>query len=158
MALSDGKRALIGILAFFGVVFTADGILITVGMNSHDGLVEKNYYQKGLHYDQSIQAKKRQAELGWAFALTPPPRTGQAPLEIRLTDAAGQPLSGLQVSASLRRPAQDGYDQDLQLQEVAPGTYRAEVNLPLAGLWDLHAQVRGSKDQATYRERFSIGG
>lgn len=155
--MSDGKKVLLAFLAFFGVVFTADGIMIYLGATSQDGLVEENYYQKGITYNDVIQAKKRQAELGWDFALNPPTKTGAHPLEVKLTDGEGKPLSGLQVAASLRRPAQAGYDQALTLVEVSPGTYRADVSLPLQGLWDLKAQVRDAENQATFDSRFTIG-
>jgi Predicted integral membrane protein linked to a cation pump len=158
--LSDGKRVMIALLAFFGLVFTVDGIFIYLAATTKDGLVETNYYQKGLHYDDVVQLKKRQAELGWSFDLTPPAKNG--PLEIHLKDAQGKPLSGMRIAASLRRPAEAGFDQDLTLTEVAPGTYRAELTLPVSGLWDLKAQVRtaesGEKDQAIFESRFTVSG
>lgn len=154
--MSDGKRFLFAFLAFFSVVFVADGIFVYIAMTSQDGLVEKNYYQKGLHYDDVIQAKKRQAELGWSFELMAPAKAGTAPLEVRLTDAKGEPLVGKQVAAALRRPAQKGYDLDVTLEEVQPGTYRAEVQLPLQGLWDLKTEVRDAQDQATFESRFTV--
>lgn len=156
--MSDGKKVLFGLLAFFGVVFTADGILIYLGSTSQDGLVTKDYYQQGINYNDVIQAKKRLAELGWTQAVTPPERTGVAPLEIRLVDGDGKPLVGKQVEAELRRPAQKGYDLTFALKEVAPGTYRADVTLPLSGYWDLKTQVRDAEERATFESRFSVSG
>lgn len=160
--ISEGKRVMIALLAFFGVVFTVDGIFIYLAATGKDGLVETNYYQKGLHYDDVIQIKKRQAELGWTFDVTPPAKDGSSPLEIRLKDGQGQPLSGMRIAASVRRPAEAGFDQTLTLTEVAPGTYRAEVKLPLDGLWDLKAQVldgeTGQKNQALFESRFTVSG
>lgn len=161
--MSDGKKVILGLLAFFGVVFTADGILIYLGATSQDGLVHEDYYQKGLHYNDVIQVKKRQAELGWTFALVHPDRAGSGPLELKLTDAKGEPLTGKQIAALIRRPAQKGYDQNLTFEEVTPGTYRATVSLPLSGTWNLEARVRDAQgqeklDQAIFESRFSVSG
>jgi nitrogen fixation protein FixH len=156
--MSDGKKVLFGLLAFFGVVFTADGILIYLGSTSQDGLVTENYYQKGISYNDVIQSRKRQAELGWTFAMTAPEKAGINPLEIRLTDGDGKPLAGKQVEAELRRPAQKGYDLTFALKEVSPGIYRADVTLPLAGYWDLKTQVRDAQEHATFESRFSVSG
>ncbi len=159
--MSDGKRVLFGLLAFFGVVFAVDGFMIYLGASGQDGLVEKNYYQKGLHYNDVVQIKKRQAEMGWTFALAHPDKAGSGSLEFTLKDAQGQPLAGKRIDVSLRRPAQEGYDQNLTLREVAPGTYRAEVTLPLQGLWDFKAQVRDARSdeaQAIFESRFTVSG
>jgi nitrogen fixation protein FixH len=161
--MSDGKKFLLVFLAFFGVVFVADGIMIYLGTSGQDGLVEENYYQKGITYNDVIQVKKRQAELGWDFALSHPEKTGSGPLEVKLVDADGQPLTGKRVAALVRRPAQQGYDQNLSFEEVAPGTYRAEVSLPLQGLWDVKARIRDAQgedaqDQAIFESRFTVSG
>ena len=161
--MSDGMKVALGLLAFFGVVFTADGILIYLGSTSQDGLVHEDYYQRGLNYNDVIQVKKQQHELGWTFALNHPDRSGLGPIELKLTDGKGQPLAGKQIAAQLRRPAQKGYDQDLTFEEVAPGTYRATVSLPLSGNWDLEARVRDAKsdapkDLAIFESRFSVSG
>lgn len=154
--MSDGKKVLFSLLAFFGVVFTADGILIYLGTTTQDGLVTKDYYQEGINYNDVIQARKRLAELGWTQAMTPPAQAGVGPLEIRLADAEGKPLAGKQVQAELRRPAQKGYDLTFALTEVSPGTYRADVTLPLSGHWDVKTQVRDDSEHATFESRFTV--
>lgn len=161
--MSDGMKVALALAAFFGVVFTADGILIYLGMTSHDGLVYEDYYQRGVAYDEVLQIKKQQRELGWSFDLNPPQRAGTAPLEVKLTDANGQPLSGKQIAARIRRPAQKGFDQNLTFEEIAPGTYRATVSLPVSGNWNLEARVREAqgetlKDLAIFETRFSVSG
>ncbi len=161
--MSDGKKAVIALISFFAVIFAVDGYFIYLGFSGKDGLVHEDYYQKGLHYDDVIQVKKRQAELGWKFDVLHPEKTGSGPIELKLTDATGEPLTGKQIAARLRRPAEMGYDQNLTFEEVAPGTYRATVSLPKQGNWDLEARVRDAQgqeklDQAIFESRFTVSG
>ena len=54
------KYILFAFLAFFGVIFVVDGIFITTALRTHRGVVTEQAYEKGLHYNQTLNEAKDQ--------------------------------------------------------------------------------------------------
>ncbi len=130
-------------VGFFVVVFAVNGAMVWFALSSWTGLEADNSYERGLVYNRAIEAEKEQAALGWRadfrFA-----QTGQrrGTLELDLNGRDGARLQGAKVDALLVRPTQEGYDSDLALDESEPGHYRAELELPLPGQWEVRLAAR----------------
>ena len=133
-------------VGFFLIVFAVNGVLVWAALSSWTGLETTNPYERGLAYNRALEAAREQAALGWRadFHFE---QSGQrhGTLELRLQDREGVRLQGAKVDAELVRPTEEGHDFALDLSESEPGRYRAEVELPLAGQWEvrLAAQTRG---------------
>ena len=69
---------------------------------------------------------------------------------VEIADAKGQPVSGLQLTGLLRRPATEVGEHPLKFEEAGPGRYRAPAQ-PAAGAWDVHVQSHGQVFQAERR-------
>ena len=69
---------------------------------------------------------------------------------VEIADAKGQPVSGLELTGLLRRPATEAGEHPLKFAEAAPGRYRAPAK-PAAGAWDVHVQSQGQVFQAERR-------
>ena len=140
-----GRHVLYGVIAFFGTVFAANAVFIFLALDTFTGLSTEDPYQRGLAYNQTLEARAAQRALGWNaevwFSQT---NGGQGRLNVMLRDRAGQPLEDLSVMGQVRRPTNVGYDQDVILTRSGPGAYASEMNLPLLGQWDvrLTAQSR----------------
>jgi nitrogen fixation protein FixH len=74
-------------------------------------------------------------------------------LTVHFADRSGAPLSGLTVSAILTRPTREGYDFSLPLANQGDGSYRANVTMPLRGLWEVRilAALGNARFQDTRR-------
>jgi nitrogen fixation protein FixH len=131
-------------VGFFMVVFAVNGVMVWFAVSSWTGLEADHSYERGLVYNRALEAEKEQAALGWhagfSFAQTGARR---GTLELDLNGRDGARLRGATVDAQLVRPTQEGYDTDLALSESAPGHYRAEVELPLPGQWEVRLAARG---------------
>jgi hypothetical protein len=66
----------------------------------------------------------------------------QTVIDVKALDANGQPQDGLQMRVGLVGP--NGFSQELMLNQVAPGEYRASIASPIQGTY--LAQIAGTKD------------
>ena len=133
-----GKHVLLAMLGLFGVVIAVNLVFVTLAIGTFTGVTTANPYKEGLAYNQVLAARNAQRDLGWQGAVDfAAAEAGRERISVALSDAAGSPLTGLQLSGSLRRPTHEGLDQPLAWREAAPGRYEAEVALPERGNWDL---------------------
>ncbi len=138
-----GQHVLILFLAFFGVILSVNGVLVYRSLSTWTGLEQENAYVDGLNYNQTLEARRAQAELGWRHTLSAEfQNDGGVILTVHFVDRDGAPLEGLNVTAMLRRPTQDGFDQSLELPSRGKGAYGARAVLPLAGQWQVRVTAR----------------
>jgi nitrogen fixation protein FixH len=133
-------------VGFFLVVFAVNGVMVWFAVSSWTGLEASDSYERGLIYNRALEAAKEQAALGWRAGFRFD-QTGErrGRIELSLQDRSGRPVAAAKVDALLVRPTEAGYDFGLDLSERASGRYGAEVELPLAGQWEvrLAASARG---------------
>ncbi|GAB4144832.1 MAG: FixH family protein [Sphingomonadales bacterium] len=133
-----GRHVLIALLAFFGVVFAANGAFIWLALGTFTGLQEDGSYQRGRTYQHALDAAAAQAARGWRLQLDHQVGAGGALLlEVVLRDRDGAAVDGIAVHGQLRRPADAAFDQDLTFTGQGDGRYRATVPLAGAGQWDI---------------------
>lgn len=134
-----GRHVLTSLIAFFAVVFVADGILIYKAVTTFGGLETADAYRKGLAYNDRIAAQEAQAERGWQDKVAFDADTKR--LRVALNDATGIPVSGRFVTAHLQRPATNRFDRELPLTQTGPGAYEASAPALDAGWWTVRLQV-----------------
>jgi nitrogen fixation protein FixH len=131
-----GRTVLLMLLGFFGLVFTANGILVHEALSTLTGVDTDSAYQAGRRYEREVALAKAQDARQWRVDAKVTPTTAGARLDITARDAAGQPLSGLEASALFERPTDRRLDRNVPL--VADGAGRFHGSAPLAtGQWDL---------------------
>ena len=147
-----GKKMLIWMLTFFGVITIVNAIFITKAIQSNSGVVTDNPYEVGLSYNKILEKRAKQEALGW---------TGKTLVEnnsllvYTLADKSGNPISGAKVSVDMLRPVQKGYDFTLPLNEDGnPGRYTTKLKVPVAGSWTAHVSV--VRDEDTYDDITSL--
>ena len=144
-------------VAFFGVIFIVNGIMLYFALDSWTGLSTRDAFKKGLAYNDRLAEAEAQAALGWQIELGLPDRVGAADsLSLTLADKAGNPVQGAVVQARLVRPTHEGFDQALALTEGSQGHYSGAVEVPLPGLWEVRLQIARRDDVYRHSERFQI--
>ena len=141
-----GWHVLFSVVAFFGVVIAVDSLFLVLAYRSHPGQVSVRPYEDGLAYNRAVAQRRTQAAIGWSA--TAAPDAGGVVVEI--ADAKGEPVTGLELTGLLRRPATETGELPLTFEEAAPGRYRAPAK-PAAGAWDVHVQSQGQVFQAERR-------
>jgi nitrogen fixation protein FixH len=139
------------IIGLFVMFFVANGIMVFFSLTSWNGVVEEHHYEKGLAFNQRLEAQRRQDALGWRDKLEQPRWTkGKAGrLTWTLTQADGLPVTDAQVMVRLVRPVTEGWDQAVVLREESPGFYVGEITPMLSGMWTLH--LKAARKGADYR-------
>ncbi len=132
-----GRKMLLSMLAFFGVIIVVNLGLLSFALDSDNGLVVKNSYVASQDYNRMMAKARAQEELGWRAAVTH--RAGV--VELRFTDGAGAPLTGLEIAGRLGRPVTDREDRPVAFREAGSGLYRTDAALG-AGEWELDAVAR----------------
>lgn len=137
------------IVAGLAVVVVVDSVMFFVANNGFPGVVENDYYDKGLYYNEYMEKLRLQKLRGWQVDLgwVGTPRQG-SPAVLRCTakDKNGVPITGAQSTVKLRRPGGPSDDQDLHMSEVAPGVYEVKTILNRPGNWDLILNLQRGKD------------
>jgi nitrogen fixation protein FixH len=131
-------------VGMFGVIVGVNGIMIALAFDSWTGLKTERAYEEGLAYNSRIAAAEAQRDLGWDVNLAVSdagPR--RLRVSVSLADANGHPFKADELRATFRRPTHEGHDVETWLPHSGnPGEHRAEVELPLAGIWDLSIEAR----------------
>ncbi|WP_262690368.1 FixH family protein [Kordiimonas aestuarii] len=132
------------IVAFFVVVAILDGIFVYIATSTHTGVITEQAYDKGLAYNDTVAAAEAQHALGWRGEII---LRDRRELCFILRDKDGTLLKGAAVKAVFTRPTQDGMDFGVELLEGADGAYRAAIDLPALGLWDVRVfALEGERD------------
>jgi nitrogen fixation protein FixH len=144
-------------VAGMATVVCVNLVLAYFAVSTWTGLETKNYYDRGLRYNDTIAAAQDQEARGWNMVFTGAPTTvaGEdgATLAVSFKDRTGQPIDDLTVEALLIRPTVQGFDAAFALRHQGNGVYAGQVLFPLPGQWDarIHARRRGETFQASRR-------
>ncbi|MBL8565721.1 MAG: FixH family protein [Hyphomicrobiaceae bacterium] len=134
-----GRHVLLGLIAFFGVVFAVNGVFLYQALSTHTGVVANEPYRKGLEYNQRIEADARQQALGWTVDLTVPDHVGE--VRAMMVDANKRPVTGLRLVGRVGRPSTGDLDRALEFKEASAGTYIAPVTVLEEGTWIVELQA-----------------
>lgn len=134
-----GRRMLLTILAFFGVIFFANGMMTYFALTNYRGVVVDSGFVASQDFNRDKALSDAQVARGWRVEVSAPDAT---PL-LRLRGPDGAPLAGLRVTARALRPLDIHFDRDLTLRETAPGDYAAEQALP-PGQWRIAFAAEGA--------------
>jgi nitrogen fixation protein FixH len=144
-------------VAFFGVVFLANGAMIVVAMVTWPGLETKSAYQRGLDYNRTIAAAADQAKLGWQVDFgfeQDGDRRGTVRLD--LADRFGSLLQRAEVEAAFVRPTHAGDDMVIEVPHEYGGRYARQIELPLAGQWEVRLTIADGGQEYRLRDRIYV--
>jgi nitrogen fixation protein FixH len=147
------RRWVAVVVGLLGFVVCTQTILITHAVGDPSVVAEPDYYRKAVAWDERMAQEERNAELGWRLTLSVRAGAVRGSREVicELTDAAGEPLPGAQVSLRAFHKARAGEPQSGRLAEAAPGRYAGELPLSRPGLWELRFIVRLEDEVFTAR-------
>ena len=131
--------------------------MVYFAISSWAGVTTSNHYREGLTYNQRLAEAKQQASLGWQMVVAQQAGQGASKrLLVTLQDASGEPLLVDRVEALLQRPLERGYDQRLVLRSAGSGRYSADVEMPLAGNWNVKVTARRGLERYQQSERLFV--
>lgn len=135
--LFTGRKFLLWVVAFFGVIIAVNVVFISLALKSNSGVVTESPYERGLAYDKTIARAEEQKKLGWTATLD----VEGDRMRVTLKDKEGKGIDGKSVTVRMMRPVQQGHDFDVVLEGAGNGTYAGTFRLPLKGAWNAHISV-----------------
>ena len=147
----------LSLVLFFGGLIALYAYLFHVADDPRALVVEPNYYQKGLHYDDEMAQQRENTALGWRIAPTVTPAGGgNAELSVALTDASGRRLDGATVSVVAMHNLLADHPDSATLADRGGGVYAAMLAMPRAGMWELKFDVTRAGARFTEDERIEL--
>ncbi|MEZ5824053.1 MAG: FixH family protein [Geminicoccaceae bacterium] len=130
-------------VGFFGIVVAVNVTMIFIAGRSWTGLTTHGAYEKGLAYNENLDAAQSQEELGWSILFTTELVDGlDGKLAIVLRDRDGKPIDDADIEVSFERPTHEGFDFTVIPDGTGEGRYEAEFTAGLSGAWNVHTVVR----------------
>lgn len=149
------------IVGFLGLSVVANVILMIKATTDPSFVVEPDYYQKAMRFDQTMAQQQESAALGWRIAMEarPPAQPGGA-VEVvaAVFDRTEQRIDDATVRVEALHNARSSERFETAMQRGEDGSYHASLPLKRPGLWQFsyvvtrgehtfHADVR--RDVAT---------
>lgn len=131
-----GWHVLIILCVFFGVMIAVNIAFTVFAVKSFPGEQVEQSYEAGLRYNETLAQNEKQAALGWQVEIGFEKNArNEARLVGNWRDKDGAPLTGLNVSALIARPASDVGMRHEDLKGNGPGRYEADLNGLGPGQW-----------------------
>lgn len=156
--MSDQKKSKIPYVffAFFAVIFAVNFFYIYVSSKTWRGIVTQNSYQKGLKYNEVLQASAKQEQLGFALEMKYKKlaeRRGE--ISLKIFDKNSRAVTDAKVILKFKRPTQEGFDFEKEAQFLDE-KYSVEIDFPLKGQWDVEAVVQRGEDIFQQVKRYVV--
>jgi nitrogen fixation protein FixH len=133
-----GRKVLFMLVAFFGVVFGVNFLMMKLAIDTLPGTEVDSAYSASLAYEKEIAAAHDQDARAWKVdAHVQRGTDGGATVQVEARDNNGVPMSGLTFQGRFERPTDRRSDQPVGLTEVGGGIYRGSAPLIAPGQWDL---------------------
>jgi len=133
-----GRMVLLVLVAFFGVVFGVNGLLMKLAIQTLPGTEVDSAYSASLAYEKEITAARDQDARAWKVsAHVQRAPDGGATVQVEARDNKGMPMAGLTFQGRFERPTDRRADQPVGLTDVGGGIYRGSAAPIAPGQWDL---------------------
>ncbi len=147
-----GLKVLVWLVGFFGIVASANGLMIHYAVSTFRGLEEKNAYTAGLAYNRQIAAEKAQDARGWTVDFTlRRTAAGQSEISVLQKDAQGVASNALRARVVFEHPADSHRDIEAKLDDYGSGVFRQKLAVA-PGAWDVVIEMKQGGEQV-FRSR-----
>jgi len=128
---------LVGLLAFFGVVLGANGLLVHKALSTFGGVETDSSYRAGQLFERDVAMARAQDAQHWRVeASVTPAADGSALLDIVARDGVGLAVAGIDATATFERPTDRRLDRTVAVSKDAPGHFRGSAAIS-PGQWNL---------------------
>jgi nitrogen fixation protein FixH len=150
-----GRHVLICFIAFFGLVFSANAVMVKVAMSTFGGVETTSSYKAGLMFGQDVARAEQQDALHWqVLGQLSRDGLGNAVLDISVRDGKGVPVDGLAAQARLAHPADERRDHWIALKDASTGRFHGVAKAE-PGQWELIVDLY-KDDARRFRSRSRV--
>lgn len=141
----------VGLLVFS---VTTGGIAVYLATSDPSFMVEEDYYQKGLDWDQAMAQKRVNEQLGWKINTS----VVDGQLRFNVTDADDAPIDGGDLEYLVfhnARASQQSKGNALG-SEAGDGVYTADVDFDRAGTWVVRYRLQRGEELYVSETRMEL--
>lgn len=133
-----GRGVLVGFLAFFGVVFAGNAVMMWMAAATYDGRASEADDRTANAYNRVIEQARTQEALGWRAEF----RVASANAVVAsFVDRQGDPIDGLKITGRFASPVLASEDRAVEVTPLGEGRYRLTASLPRPGNWRLKLEA-----------------
>lgn len=136
-----GWHVLAMLVAFFGVIATVNGVMMTLAMRSMPGIETRSSYEASQKFNTLLAAQEAQNALGWQVDLSRV-RFEHGEILVHVRDRAGAAQSGLDITVTLAHPADARRDHTVRLTQKGAGDYSAPLPALPPGQWRVELEIK----------------
>lgn len=133
-----GWHVLAAFIAFFAVGITVNTIFVVQAVQTFRGEEVERSYMQGLAYNDVLDARAAQAELGWTARVN----LEDDQLLLLIVTETGEPVQALTWTGQLEHRADMDMDRDIILSDRGEGVYVADLSDVPSGNWRLTASAQ----------------
>lgn len=142
-------------VGLLGLLVAVQAALFSLARTDPSFAVESEYYQKAVSWDQELNQRAVNTQLGWQtsarLALNPP----SANLRVTLTESDSSPVVGATAKVIAFPNARASQIQQVSLREAEPGVYVGPIQVVHAGEWEIRVSAQRSGKTYTSAVRVS---
>lgn len=120
-----GRKMLLTITAFFGVIIAVNGTMLSLAVSTFGGLVVQNSYVASQQFNENIEAVQAQPIRAWDIGFS----SEESTVSLTVKDAAQVPVTDLSLTLMLARPTHSRETIEVALTQGEPGTYSGKAVL-----------------------------
>jgi nitrogen fixation protein FixH len=131
-----GRAVLLWLLAFFGLVFVVNAVMVKAATSTFGGVEVQSSYKAGLQFETELARAQAQDDLHWRVEGQVARKAGEAVLDLSVRDAQGLAVPGITAEARLAHPADERLDREVELKPTTAGAFHGQTAAQ-PGRWDL---------------------
>lgn len=136
-----GWHVLAAMISAFGLVIAVNVAFAVIAIRTFPGEDVRRSYLQGVRYNETLEARREQAALGWSASAQLAQNGERIDLVVVLSDRDGAPLDDASIIGELRWPMDVRHDRALTFHQIEAGRYVAPLaDLP-SGFWRLRARA-----------------
>ena len=132
-----------------GASLVGVGTMASIAVHDPSFALERNYYDRAVHWDRQREQEETNARLGYELTLSLRPTSDGVELDVALADRGRLPLPAAEVKVEAFANARAGERRFLTLVPDAAGRYRGSLGRAQAGLWEFRFDVRAGGEEFT---------
>lgn len=151
-----GRHVLLMLLAFFGVMLAVNAYFTVAAVKTFRGEDVKRSYRQGLDYNQTLQERAQQSELGWAIAAnTNVLADDRVEILLSFNNENNRGIGNLEITGLLSHRVDSRFDKDITFQAIGGGRYKAVVD-GLEGPYVLKAVANKDNEAFRFEHAFDV--
>ncbi|MDX1958509.1 MAG: FixH family protein [Leptospiraceae bacterium] len=146
------------LVIFFSLLFIGTYITLKIAYKDYEGVMEKNYYEKGLNFEKEIEVQKKLLALGYRIEVEnlESIKVGQKEIKLIVSKNNTTLTDVKSVKLLLEKPSTSKFNKDYTFKSTEKGVFTEKVEITSKGKWILSFYVELSEGILEQRKLIEV--